>query len=85
MLGAGIGAVAAGGGSWVPLSVGPGGAVSSTKLLGPSVVAGCGGRAVGVGVVCWIIEGALVVFGLRSHGRVDVGSRPAPDELDPVL
>ena len=71
MWGAGVGAAAADGGSWLPLLVGPSGAVRSTKLLGPSVVAGCGGRAVGVGVKCWIIEGALVVPGLRSHGRVE--------------
>ena len=71
MWGAGVGAAAAGGGSWVPLSVGPGGAVRSTNLLGPFVVAGCGGRAVGVGVKCGIIEDALVVPGLRSHGRVE--------------
>ena len=71
MWGAGVGAAAAGGGSWVPVSVGSGGAVRSTKLLGPSVVARCGGRVVGVGVKCWIIEGALVVHSLRSHGRVE--------------
>ena len=71
MWGAGVGAAAAGGGSWVPLSVGSGGAVRSTKLLGPFVVADCGDRAVGFGVVCWIIEGVLVVPGLRSHGRVE--------------
>ena len=71
MWGAGVGAAAAGGGSWVPLSVGPGGAVRSTKLFGPYVVGGCGGRAVGVGVVCWTIEDALKVPGLGIHGRVE--------------
>jgi hypothetical protein len=55
----------------VPLSVGPGGTVRSTKLLGPFVVGGCGGRAVGVGVVCWMFEGALMVPGLGSHGRLE--------------
>ena len=55
----------------MPLSVGPGGAVRSTKLLGPFGVDGCGGRVVGVDDVCWVIEGALVVSGLESHGRVE--------------
>ena len=54
----------------MPWSVGPGGTVRSTKLLGPFVVGGCGGSAVGVGVVCWMIEGALMVPGLGSHGVV---------------
>ena len=55
----------------MPLSVGPGGAVRSTKLLGPFVVDGCGGRVVGVDDVCLVIEGALVVPGLGSHVRVE--------------
>ena len=71
MWGAGVGDAAAGGDSWVPLSVGPGGDVRSTKLIGPFVVGGCGGRAVEVGVVCWMIEGALLVPGLGSHCRVE--------------
>ena len=54
----------------MPLSMGPGGAVRSTKLLGPFVVGSCGGRVVGVDVASWVIEGALVVPGLGSHGRV---------------
>ena len=47
------------------------GAVRSTELFGPFVVDGCGCRAVGVGVVCWMIEGALVVPGLGSHGKIE--------------
>ena len=69
--GAGGGAAVAGEGSWVPLLVGLGVAVRSTKLLGPVGVNGCGGRVVGVDDLCWVIEGALVVPGLGSHGRVE--------------
>ena len=53
------------------LSVGPDGAVRSTKLLGPFVVGGCGGRVVKVGVVCLMTEDALRVPGLGIHGRVE--------------
>jgi hypothetical protein len=55
----------------VPLLVGPGGDVRSTKLLGPFGVGGCDSRVVGVDDVCWVIESALVVPGLGSHGRVE--------------
>ena len=69
--GAGGGAAVAGEGSWALLSVGTGGAVRSTKLLGPFVVGGCGGSVVGVDVVCLITGGALMVPGLGSQGRVE--------------
>ena len=69
--GAGGGAAVAGEGSWVPLLVGLGVAVRSTKLLGPFGVDGCGGSVVVVDDVCQVIESALVVPGLGSRGRVE--------------
>ena len=71
MLGAGGGAAVAGGGSWVPLLVGPGGDLRFTKLLGKFVVGGCVGKVVGVDIVCWMIGGALMMPGLGSHGGVE--------------
>jgi hypothetical protein len=71
MCGAADRAATAGWGSWVPGLVGPDGAVRSTTLLGLSVVGVGGSRAVGDGGVSWMVEGALMVSDLGSHGRVE--------------